>query len=372
MSVVETAIRTKFHLSLNVSNLAGSVAFYRALFGLEPANLRHDYAKFELEEPPVVLSLIPASHAQGGALNHMGLRVPGAAELVEMQARLEAAGMPTQREEGVDCCYSRQTKFWIADFDRNLWEIYVLLDTPDGHVPDDHADEVPSAMRAAAAGAADSLPLTQAPEAAAAEPAFWQHFLTSPIPERIPHDDGSLDEVRLEGAFNMRLDAATRDAFLAEIRRVLRPGGRVLVHGLVADRPFPGEMPTLPGPAAWVQYVPQEAEPMQALVEAGFAGVRYTKLAERPNFALQGVEMREVNLVGTQPGGCSASCGGTVVYKGPFPQVTDEDGMVFPRGTRVRVHPLTWAALWASPVAEQFVFLPDQPATLPVIMGCCP
>ena len=79
-----------------------------------------DYAKFDLAEPPLVLSLIPGRPGAGGNLNHVGLRVRNAGELVEIQARLEAAGLHTEREEGVECCYARQTKFWITDPDRAL------------------------------------------------------------------------------------------------------------------------------------------------------------------------------------------------------------------------------------------------------------
>jgi len=55
----------KFHLSLNVSDLSRSVAFYRALFGCEPAKRHDDYAKFELDEPPVVFSLVPRAAGSG-------------------------------------------------------------------------------------------------------------------------------------------------------------------------------------------------------------------------------------------------------------------------------------------------------------------
>src|SRR5262245_38286399 len=102
----------RFHLSLNVSNLERSVAFYCTLFGVEPAKLRHDYAKFELDDPPLVLSLEPTPRTGVGALNHTGFRMPDAASLVAMQERLERAGIHAQREEGVECCYARQTKFW--------------------------------------------------------------------------------------------------------------------------------------------------------------------------------------------------------------------------------------------------------------------
>src|SRR5262245_11703450 len=87
-STAET-VGTKFHTSLNVSDLARSIAFYRLLLGLEPAKQRHDYAKFELEDPPLVLTLMPGRPAAGGILNHFGLRVADSETLVEMQHRLE-------------------------------------------------------------------------------------------------------------------------------------------------------------------------------------------------------------------------------------------------------------------------------------------
>jgi len=42
----------RFHMSLEVSNLERSLAFYRNLFGREPAKCRRDYAKFEMDIPP--------------------------------------------------------------------------------------------------------------------------------------------------------------------------------------------------------------------------------------------------------------------------------------------------------------------------------
>src|SRR5438270_11875815 len=93
----------RFHISLNVSDLTKSVAFFRTLLGVEPAKLRADYAKFEPDSPPLVLSLEPARGevGRGGALNHAGFRLPDVESLVAMQERLERAGMPTRREDGV-------------------------------------------------------------------------------------------------------------------------------------------------------------------------------------------------------------------------------------------------------------------------------
>jgi catechol 2,3-dioxygenase-like lactoylglutathione lyase family enzyme len=128
----EYAVR-KFHASLNVSNLERSIAFYRELFGIAPDKVYADYAKFELAEPPVILSLVPRAPVPGANLNHAGIRVLSPAELVDMQRRLEQAGFPTRREEGVECCYALQTKFWAVDPDGLQWEIYVLHEDLDHH-----------------------------------------------------------------------------------------------------------------------------------------------------------------------------------------------------------------------------------------------
>ena len=141
---MEQAVR-KFHASLNVSDLARSIAFYKELFGIEPAKAYSDYAKFELEEPPVVLSLVPKAPVHGGNLNHVGIRVRTSEELVQVQHRLEAAGFKTRREDGVECCYALQTKFWVTDPDQLLWEIYVFHEDVEhyGHETAPHAAEAP-------------------------------------------------------------------------------------------------------------------------------------------------------------------------------------------------------------------------------------
>ena len=46
-----------------------------------------------------------------------------------------------------------------------------------------------------------------------------------------------------------------------------------------------------------------------------------------------------------------------VVYRGPFAQVTDDSGQVYPRGERVAVDGSTAARLRLGPSADQFSFL---------------
>jgi catechol 2,3-dioxygenase-like lactoylglutathione lyase family enzyme len=321
---------TRFHVGLHVADLARSVRFYRALFGGAPAKHFDDYAKFEVASPPLVLALYPSPQQPGGALNHVGLRFPDSAALVEVQRRLEEAGVATQRQEGVECCYSRQTKFWVTDPDRTLWEVYTL------HEDIDHSgfDDPPA-------------PLPQPASAA------WQHRLTDPLPERIPHADGTLDEVTLEGTFNADVPAERLKILIADAFRALKPGGKVSVHGLVGDKPFPGT-PKLPGLAALVQRVPVETEPLAALARAGFGGLFYGKLGDIHCFNVGGVELRELRLHGWKPVAAEPCA---VVYKGPLETVSCECGTEFRRGEVARVSAAVAGALRAGPAAEQFAFL---------------
>jgi catechol 2,3-dioxygenase-like lactoylglutathione lyase family enzyme len=312
------AAALRFHISLNVANLERSTAFYRALFNGEPAKRRADYAKFELDDPPLVLSLEPVGHGQGGALNHLGFRLPDAAALVAMQRRLELAGIRSQREEGVECCYARQTKFWVTDPDNTLWEFYTL----EGDI--EHRGQ----------GQTREQMVPPASTANGAKVATWEHRLGAPVPEVLPLADESIDEVLLRGTLNQPLAVAVQQRLMTETRRVLRAGGRVFVHVLVADRPLTAR-PQLPGPAAAVQHVPQEAEPVQLLEGAGFHGIRLLKFGAKPCFTVDGVEMREMQLEGWKP--THAGRGATVLYKGPFRLVTDDTGRSYPRGQRIAV-----------------------------------
>jgi catechol 2,3-dioxygenase-like lactoylglutathione lyase family enzyme len=327
----------QFHVGLHVTDRVRSVRFYRTLLGVEPARDLDDYVRFDLADPPLTLVLIPSPQNPGGALNHLGLRLPDSSALVEVQRRLEEAGIVTQRQEGVQCCYAQQTKFWVTDPDRNLWELYVF-----------EKDLEHSGF--------DAPP----PAASVAAPAekVWEHRLTVPLPERIDRADASMDEVRLEGTFNVPIEPVRLSAFLNEVKRALRPGGKLAVHGLVGDRPIPGR-PMLPGLASLVQHVPVWTELQETLAAAGFGGMSFEKLGDIHCFHVNGVELREARLLGWRPDPLLTTAG-SVIYKGPFEQVEDDDGAIYRRGERVAVTARTWTLLQSGPAADQFAFVPTK------------
>jgi catechol 2,3-dioxygenase-like lactoylglutathione lyase family enzyme len=339
-----------FHVTLCVADLARSVRFYECLFGCLPTMQHGHYARFEIQRPALVFVLSASPRPAGGTLNHVGLRLGSSAELAALQRRLETAGISTQSQEGVACCYSRQTKFWVTSPDGVLWELYIL----EGDLDHSGFDDAPVA------------------KAAPAAQATWTHRLTDPLPDRIPFVDASLDEVRCEGTFNVPLAAAQQAALLAEARRVLRPGGRIVLHALLGDRPFPGE-PRLPGLAALVRHVPVEGELADAMQRAGFEAVFFETLSDVNCIRADGVDLRHGLVVGLRPDGdCNAKdC--YVLYRGPLAQVRDEQGVSYPRGQKVAVSAASAERLKHGPAADQFAFLPAEQSklSLPMAAGCC-
>jgi catechol 2,3-dioxygenase-like lactoylglutathione lyase family enzyme len=319
---------------LNVSDLDRAVEFYRVLFGLEPAKHYKDYAKFELHDPPLVLSLEPMYHRASDSFNHMGLRLSSAEAVKAAEARMRERGLVADREDDVECCYSRQTKFWLADPDRNLWEVYALT----GEIP--HRGSLTSSDAIAARDRSGTM-------------TTWEHKLGDA--NEVPSDVASIDQVRLRGTFNQPLDESTRKHLLAGVKRILEPGGEVLVHGLCADRPLPGAFPRLPGPAALVRHAPTALEVIGWLREAGFVQLFLQKLGEKNNFEHDGVRMRELMIVGWKP--ALAEEKALVVYKGPFQKVIDDEERVYPLGKAIEVDAAVAARLRKGPMADQFVFI---------------
>ena len=117
---------SRVQLALNVSDLDAAVDFYSKLFATEPAKLRPGYANFAVADPPLKLVLI-AGARPGATLNHLGVEVGTAAEVVDARERLAGQGLPTAAEDGVSCCYATQDKVWVDDPDGAPWEVYTVL-----------------------------------------------------------------------------------------------------------------------------------------------------------------------------------------------------------------------------------------------------
>ena len=123
------AVRTlKAHVALNVRDVGRSIEFYRRMLGLEPSKVRRGYAKFDVETPPLNLSLNENPFGERGALSHMGIQVASTEDVLALRERWRAAGLKTFDEMQTSCCYAVQDKTWVADPDGNEWEAFVVLE----------------------------------------------------------------------------------------------------------------------------------------------------------------------------------------------------------------------------------------------------
>jgi catechol 2,3-dioxygenase-like lactoylglutathione lyase family enzyme len=121
----------KAHVSLNVADVTRSVDFYRKFFGVEPVKLKADYAKFDLAEPALNLTMNqrpPSQDGDHGRLSHLGVQVESHAGVDAARKRLEAQGMMDLDEEDTVCCYARQDKVWATDPDGNQWEVFYVME----------------------------------------------------------------------------------------------------------------------------------------------------------------------------------------------------------------------------------------------------
>ncbi len=121
---------SRIQLALNVDDIEAATRFYTTLFGTPPAKERPGYANFAVADPPLKLVLIE-NPGHGGSLNHLGVEVSSADEVVAETRRLAGEGLCTEVQDSVDCCHAVQDKVWVTGPDRDRWEVYtVLADSP--------------------------------------------------------------------------------------------------------------------------------------------------------------------------------------------------------------------------------------------------
>ena len=118
----------KAHLALNVRDVEQSIEFYKKLLGIEPSKVRTGYAKFDVQNPPLNLTLNQHTVGEQGALSHLGLQVASTEDVLAMRERWAGAGLVTRDEMNTNCCYARQDKTSVHDPDGYEWEVFVVLE----------------------------------------------------------------------------------------------------------------------------------------------------------------------------------------------------------------------------------------------------
>lgn len=113
------------HLALTVSDVARSIPFYEALFGVPAEKVRPGYAKFSVAEPALNFTLNEGERSDVlGALNHAGIQVASTDDVLAAKLRLKQAGLAAFDEMDTTCCYAHQDKIWVHDPDGTPWEVF--------------------------------------------------------------------------------------------------------------------------------------------------------------------------------------------------------------------------------------------------------
>jgi len=115
----------RFHVHLHVNDLAQSIAFYAKLFAAPPTRVEADYAKWMLDDPRLNFAISTRGSQPG--VDHLGLQVDEASELVALKAQAETANLALHDVGQTTCCYARSDKHWIVDPQGVAWEHFHTL-----------------------------------------------------------------------------------------------------------------------------------------------------------------------------------------------------------------------------------------------------
>ena len=170
--------------------------------------------------------------------------------------------------------------------------------------------------------------------------------------------DASVDVVVSDCVLNLvRPDEKAR--LFREIHRVLKPGGRAVISDIVSDEDVPERLQR--DPELWAGCVSgamREDRFVEAFEEAGLYGMTLVERPDAPWRTVEGVEFRSVTVTAYK--GKEGACWDrrqAVVYRGPFKEVTDDDGHVLRRGVRVAVCDKTFNIYRRAPYASHFSFV---------------
>ena len=114
---------SRLQLAINVTDLDKAITFYSRLFGTAPAKVKPGYANFAVSDPPLKLVLFEGP--EGATINHLGVEVETAEEVVSAERRLTAAGLETTGIDETLCCFAEKAETWVVDPDGARWEWYV-------------------------------------------------------------------------------------------------------------------------------------------------------------------------------------------------------------------------------------------------------
>ncbi len=168
----------------------------------------------------------------------------------------------------------------------------------------------------------------------------------------------SIDVVVSNCVLNLVEPKSKRQLF-DEVFRILKRGGRAVICDIVSDEEVPEEMQN--DPELWsgcISGALAEEGFLQAFEKAGFYGIQILKRDAQPWRTVQGIEFRSVTVEAFK--GKQGQCferNQSVIYRGPFKEVLDDDNHRMERGRRYAVCDKTYNLYKNRPYREFFEFV---------------
>jgi arsenite methyltransferase len=166
----------------------------------------------------------------------------------------------------------------------------------------------------------------------------------------------SIDCVVSNCVLNLVQPQDRRELF-SEVFRVLKNGGRAVISDIVADEDVPEYMKD--NPMLWSGCISgawREDQFLQEFESAGFHGVMIAKRVSKPWQTVEGIDFRSVTVLAYK--GKQGPClerNQALIYRGPFKEITDDDGHTFHRGVPTAVCDKTFNLLQKDPYGDAFI-----------------
>ena len=179
--------------------------------------------------------------------------------------------------------------------------------------------------------------------------------------------DESIDAVISDCVLNL-VRPEEKKALFSEIHRVLKRGGRAVISDIVSDETVPYHLRQ--NPELWTGCISgamREDEFLQAFEDAGLYGIQIVERQSAPWRVIQGIEFRSVTVIAYKgKEGVCLDRKQAVIYRGPFREVTDDDGHVLKRGVRTAVCEKTFEIYSKAPYRDH-VDLVEPRVPVPVL-----
>ena len=116
----------RVHIHISVEDLEKNKNFYTAVFGAEPTKEKDDYIQWLLDDPALNFAISSGREKHG--LNHLGIQVDSEEAVIEVEKRLEDAGILGEKQDEAACCYAKSKKYWVQDPQDIIWENYHTME----------------------------------------------------------------------------------------------------------------------------------------------------------------------------------------------------------------------------------------------------